>query len=332
MAAGLAGDHAGEGGLETVGGVGIGEEEARVGAAFPIQAVVFQRLEFLDVFHGVENAFLLGAHGFDHAGEAVKLDVEDGAFDFGGAGASGREQRDGLLTAGPVELAAVDHAADAHRRVVVVRDGRAAFACAHVLVIVEAEGADIADAAAHAAFVGAADALAGVFDHQQVVLFSDRHQGVHVADKAPHMDGDDSLRVRADGGFDGLRIKRQRIIDIDDDGNGADGENGDGGCDVGAGGHEDFVARADFQTGEGGVEGDRAAGVQHNVFDAKVFSIAFLKCFAGVADAVAEKLSSSDDFCDGVDFFLTDFVHGVNLVKMVVVMVKNRFPINKDTE
>src|SRR5687768_17824083 len=51
----------------------------------------------------------------------------------------------------------------------IVADQHAAFAGGHVLVGIEAEGADVAEAAARAAAAGLADDFGGVLDHFQPV-------------------------------------------------------------------------------------------------------------------------------------------------------------------
>ena len=73
-----------------------------------------------------------------------------------------------VVAALPVEVAGVDRALDPLRERVVVDRDAAALAGGHVLVVVEAEAADVADRAEHPALVAAADALAGVLDHDEV--------------------------------------------------------------------------------------------------------------------------------------------------------------------
>src|SRR5579863_9227235 len=105
-------------------------------------------------------------------------------------------------------MARVDGAARAFRERVVVDRNAAAFAACHVLIVIEAERADMTDAAKLSSLVAAADALAGVFDDDEVASPRDIHDGVHVASCAPHVNGDDGPRAWADRGFDRLWIDR----------------------------------------------------------------------------------------------------------------------------
>ena len=72
-----------------------------------------------------------------------------------------------FVAAVPVEMAGVDGAAGALGERVVVDGDAAAFARRHVLVVVEAERADMADRAEFPAIIAAADALTGVLDHDE---------------------------------------------------------------------------------------------------------------------------------------------------------------------
>ncbi len=55
-------------------------------------------------------------------------------------------------------------------------------------------------------------------------------------------------------------IDSNGVVDVDDDGDRAGGEHGDGGGHVGAGGHEHLVAGADAEADERGGQGRGAAG------------------------------------------------------------------------
>ena len=78
------------------------------------------------------------------------------------------------------------------------------------------------DAAELAALVAAADALAGILDDEQIVAPRDRHDRIHVAGGAPHMNRHDGPRARADRRLDRLGIDGYRFVDVDDQRNGAD--------------------------------------------------------------------------------------------------------------
>src|SRR5690606_30821365 len=157
----------------------------------------------------LEHALLLAAHGCEHRAEAVELGVHDRALELAGARAAGREIHDVTVLASPVEAAAVDGAAPAVVDILVVGDERAAFAAREVLEVVEAERADIADGAVLATVVPAADALAGIFDHEELALAGDLHDRVHVAGQAEDVDGDHGAGVLADGVVQGGRIHRR---------------------------------------------------------------------------------------------------------------------------
>ena len=137
-----------------------------------------------------EDPALLCPHGCDHVVDPVELAVHDRALDLRCARAVRQVAGEALLASVPVAPAGVDRALDALGEGMVVGYHRAPFATAHVLVVIEAECADVADRAEHSALVGSADALPGVLDHQQVPLDGDRHDRFHVAGQAPHVDRD----------------------------------------------------------------------------------------------------------------------------------------------
>ena len=156
---------------------------------------------------------------------------------------------DGVVAALPVEMAGIDRASRPFGEDVVIDRDAAAFAAGHVLVIVEAERADVPDRAQLAAFVAAADPLAGVFDDDEIAALGDRHDRVHVACGAPHMNGHDGARARSDGGLDRLRIDRDGLVDIDDQRDRADREHRSRGRHIGVGRDDHFVAGAEADGG-----------------------------------------------------------------------------------
>ena len=217
MAPGLAGDHAREHLDEALGRLGDGHGEHHMRGAVVVGAVHRGGLEAEIAIGGGagEDALLLGAHLRHHAVDAVELHVQHRAHQFGGARAVAGEGLFLAVAAVPVEVAGVDGAAHALGQPVVVDGNAAAFAAGHVLVVVEAEGADVADGAELAALIAAAHALAGILDDEQVAPPRDVHDRVHVAGRAPHVHGDHGARRRADGGLDrrgidGDRSRRRR--------------------------------------------------------------------------------------------------------------------------
>ncbi len=167
-------------------------------------------------------------------------------------------------------------------------DHATAFAGSHVLVVVEAERADVADGAELTAFVAAADALAGVLDDDELVPPRDWHDRVHIACRSPHVDGHYSPRARADRVLKGGGIERQAFVNIDDHGNRADCKDGRRGRHVGMGRDEYLVAGAEADGGHRSGERVAAACGKGKVLCAEVGGIALLETIALVSDAVAE--------------------------------------------
>src|SRR5207245_2854225 len=152
------------------------------------------------------------------------LYVEHGAHQLGCARAVGDERPNGVAAAVPIEVARIDGATHSFGELCIVGSHPAAFAAGHVLVVVEAESAELADAAEPPALVTAADPLASVLDDDQIAPRGNRHDAVHVAGRAPHMYGNDGFRAWANGVLKRIGIDGQRLVDIDDDGDCADGE------------------------------------------------------------------------------------------------------------
>ena len=94
--------------------------------------------------------------------------------------------------------AEVAQAAAALGQAVVVGDDHAALAGGDMLVGVEAEGADVAEAAAGPSLVGLAMHLGGVLDDLQAVLPRDVQQRVHIHRQAVDMHHHDGLGARRD--------------------------------------------------------------------------------------------------------------------------------------
>ena len=66
----------------------------------------------------------------------------------------------------------------------------------------EGIAAEIADGAERTAFVGRADTLSRVLDHDEAVLFGDGHDRIHFAGDAGVVDNRDHAGFVGDGGFD----------------------------------------------------------------------------------------------------------------------------------
>ncbi len=101
----------------------------------------------------------------------------------------------------------------------VIRQQEAAFDAGHDLRTLHAETARRAEGADLLALVGGAVGVRAVFDHLQLVLLRNLHDGVHVAGLAPEMDEHDALRLLGDvaldvGGIDLAGVRQ----DVGEDG------------------------------------------------------------------------------------------------------------------
>ena len=164
----------------------------------------------------------------------------------------------------------------------------------------------MSDRTEHLAFVSTTDALAGIFADQEFVFASHAHDAAHVAGLAPHVNGHGCLGPRPDGVLHRDGIHTGRIIHVYDHRNGAHGQNGDGRGHVGKRGHEDFVARADVQSGQRCGERVRSTRGHAHIFRVCVFSPSFFKTVAFTSFMVAEHLAALDNVSDRICFFFTD--------------------------
>ena len=106
-------------------------------------------------------------------------------------------------------------------QLVVVRGAHSAFAGVDVLVVVQAEHADVAERSDRPALVGGERRLRAVFDDLDAVTRRQFHDRVHVSGLAENVDDDDRLGRRRYLGRN--RLGRQRVcngIDIGEDRNG----------------------------------------------------------------------------------------------------------------
>ena len=94
VAAGLADDHAREQRDEPPGRLGRRQAVHHLRGAIVIGAIDRRRLqpEIAERARRLEDRLLLGAHRLDHAVDAVELDIEHGAHQFGRAGAVAGER------------------------------------------------------------------------------------------------------------------------------------------------------------------------------------------------------------------------------------------------
>ena len=99
-------------------------------------------------------------------------------------------------------LAVVADEPHAQRQRVVVGDHQAAFAGVDLLVVVQAETADVADPADRTSAVENAGRLRGILDDLEIALPGDGHDGVHVGRVAEQVHCHDGLCPPGDLRFD----------------------------------------------------------------------------------------------------------------------------------
>ena len=166
--------------------------------------------------YALQDYIAFPAHRRDDPIDAIQLDIEHRAHQFAGARAIAGKRLVVVVPPGPERVTGIDGAIDARGNGVVVCGDAAAFASGHVLVEIEAEGADVADGAELASFIAAAHALAGIFDDQELAASRNRHDRIHVAGGAPHMHRNDGARPGTDSIFDGGGIDGDGFIHIHD--------------------------------------------------------------------------------------------------------------------
>jgi hypothetical protein len=82
-----------------------------------------------------------------------------------------------------------------------------------------------------------------ILDDDQIMLFGNIHDGVHIGHLCPQMDGDDGFGAFGDGGGNGRRTEAVGVgVNVGDDGNAASGHRGGGGGLKGVGRHDDLIA------------------------------------------------------------------------------------------
>src|SRR6185437_7853089 len=242
--------------------------------------------------------------------EPVELGVQHRAHELRRPGAVAGEWLDAVAPALPVKSAGVDGATRLLGELWVAGRKAAAFAAGDVLVVVEAEGAGVADRAQFPAFVRAAHALTAIFENLEIVFAGYGHDRVHVTGRAPHMDGNDRLRVRPDGGANGPRRDRDALVDVDDHRNGSNRQNG--GCrrHIGVGWNDDFVARTYAHRGQARRQRKGAAGGEREMTDAEIGGVALLEGRALTVFAVPKQFARPDDPGDRFDLLFADDIHG----------------------
>ena len=137
----------------------------------------------------------------------------------------------------------------------------------------------MADGAEVFSFIAAAETLAGVFEQDEVMLFTDSEEWVEVGHGAAHVDGHDTFRAGGYGAADRFGIEGQRFVDVYQNRDGANAEDAFEAGDKGEYGHDDLIPGADPEGGVGSREGGRAAGDELGMVDAELIADRFLKLF-----------------------------------------------------
>ncbi|MCS6777669.1 MAG: hypothetical protein RMJ43_03850 [Chloroherpetonaceae bacterium] len=280
-ACGVVGGAAGESfGAEGFGvalcGVGVVAEDGGADAAVAFGVV--DVLEAVAAGSGLEVEFVEEG-GFEGAGvceecvEFAELDAEDGGGDF--AGTEAVEGEGGcapllfvFVVAHPEGHCRVGGEAGAFEEVFVVGEEEPSFAGGEDFEVIEAPDAGVSEGANDLPVVARADGLCAVFDDGDVVLLCDVEDVVEAGGDALHVDGDDGACARCDSVREVCGVESEGFVDFGDDGHGSDGGDGSGRCDVGVGGHDDFVSGADAEAVEGADERGGAAVDGERVPDA----------------------------------------------------------------
>jgi hypothetical protein len=147
-----------------------------------------------------------------------------------------------------------------------VRDSeRAALAAAHVLRLVEAEAARVAEGAERAPAPACRDALRRILDQPEVPAARDSEQGVHVGRDPRIVHRQQSRRPGRDAPLDILGVEAERaLLDIGEHRTRADAQHRVGARDEGEGRADHLVAPADAERQQRQLERVGAGGRQHH--------------------------------------------------------------------
>ncbi len=216
-------------------------------------------------------------------------------------------------------MAWIDGATSALGELFVIDGHAPALARCHVLIIIEAECADVTNRAELAAFITATDTLAGVLDNDQAAPLGDVHDPVHVTGRAPHMHRHHRLGARTDRRIERLGIDGDAFVDIDDDRDGAHREDGGGGCHIGVGGDEHFIARAQAHRDHRRGQRVAAACREGKMLHAEIFGVAGFESIAFLSDPVTEERVGADHPRNCVNFLLAGDIHSLNVLPIIAI-------------
>ena len=141
-----------------------------------------------------------------------------------------------------------------------VGENGAAFAGGDLLVGIEAEYGEIAEAAGAVVLDFRPDGFGGVFNDGKVVVCGQIAKRRHVGGDAEGVDDQDGASARGEDALDGCRREVEGDgIDVGEDGYGADLKNSSGDGDESEGWNDDFVPFSDAESEQGHVQAGCAA-------------------------------------------------------------------------
>jgi hypothetical protein len=147
------------------------------------------------------------------------------------------------------------------------REEAAVAGAAEVLGRIEAEAADVTEAAGAAAMPGREDRLGGILDDGHAGPAGDGQQGVHVGRPAEEVHRDDRLAAAADLPLDVGRVDEVgRRVDVGEDRHRPEAGHGAGRGEERVGGQHDLVAGADAEGHQGQQERVAAGGAGDGVW------------------------------------------------------------------
>ena len=184
----------------------------------------------LDVAELLADAPFCVAHGTGNLVELTELGQSHGARQFGHACTNAPQLKVFFGRIQPAfgiaRVAKVVNGKAAFVEVLVTAHHHAAVAAGHVLVELEAEDGDVAKAAGWFAVQTGTRSLGAVFQQVDAVFFGDFSNFVDVTRCAAHVDEQHGLGALVDLGFQISRVHAERIVNIDQAGNGAKADNG----------------------------------------------------------------------------------------------------------
>src|SRR5690606_34862098 len=160
------------------------------------------------------------------------------------------------------------------------------------------------------AFVACADALAGVFEKDQIVFFADCLQCIEIGHASAHVYGHDAFCSGSACGFHGSRIKRERFIHIHEYRHCANAKNGFKTYNECEGGHDELIAGANTQRSHRGCEGRCTARGELCVLASE-----------GIADLLFQFLRLPDSFTRTIESITHQYSGFQNIVHFLSLFI-----------